>query len=200
MLLNIIFSITGLVIFIIFGSKVLYEFGFKYHPSIPIGFGEFRVDHENQSLATKTYNVSSQGQIGGITAGEVNIVKIKFSETQSIKVLPPSLGGNDTLNLDNVATLKLYGPSYSTTAVTLLLDVVPIELPDKIDGNLQMEGAYTYNHLSAVKYTFDTAKNRRHEITTAGRTFAVTLQKIILLDVPGVSNALEYQFGISETN
>jgi hypothetical protein len=33
-----------------------------------------------------------------------------FSETQSIKVLPLSLGRNETLRLDNVATLNLVDP------------------------------------------------------------------------------------------
>ena len=49
----------------------------------------------------------------------VNTIRNYFSQTQSIKVLPPSMGGVDHLNLDNIARLKLYVP-YSLENVTLL--------------------------------------------------------------------------------
>jgi len=47
-------------------------------------------------------------------------------------------------------------------------------------------------------FTFDVAQHRRQEIEVAGRSFMVTLFDIKQLDVPGVANALEYVFGISE--
>lgn len=120
-----------------------------------------------------------------------------FSQTQSIKVLPPSLGGNDSLSLDNVAILRLHVP-YSLTSVTLLLDVVPTSLPDQHNAALIVEGAQYYNQLSGKEYVFNTTNNKRYEIAVAGRVFIVTLLKVVKLNVENVPQALEYQFGISE--
>lgn len=127
----------------------------------------------------------------------INSIQNLFSETQSIKVLPPSLGGNDRLNLDNVATLKLHVP-YSDNSVTLLLDVVVITLPSNTEGPIKTEGVKSYNHNSGTIYLFDIINNKRHEITISDRTFVVTLFSINKLDVPNVSYAIEYEFGISE--
>jgi hypothetical protein len=150
-----------------------------------------------KSNPNNTYNVSSQGQTGGITAGEVNITTTKFSQSQSIKVLPPSLGGNDLLNLDNVAKLKLHVP-FSMDSVTTLLDVVVTNLPDQHTDNFSVEGTQYYNQTSGTQYIFDTTDNKRHEIAVGGRLFTVTLYSINKLNIPNVPVAIEYQFGISE--
>lgn len=120
-----------------------------------------------------------------------------FSDTQSIKVLPPSLGGNDQLNLDNVATLQLHVP-YSESSITLLLDVVTTSFQPATSEGVTVEGARTYNHNSGTTYLFDTENNKRHRITIGERNFVVTLLRVKLLDVPDVPVAREYEFGISE--
>lgn len=83
-------------------------------------------------------------------------------------------------------------------SVTLLLGVVPTALPDKHTEALTVEGLQYYDHTAGSPYVFDTNKNQRHEISLGGRTFIVSLQKVIKLDVPEVPGAIEYQFGISE--
>jgi hypothetical protein len=127
----------------------------------------------------------------------INSVRAFFSQTQSIKVLPPSLGGVDYLNLDNIARLKLYVP-YSREYVTLLLDIIPTDMPSRSGSGIAVEGAQIYDQSLGVTYVFDKGAQKRHEITVAGRKFVVTLLQINQLDVPNVANPLEYVFGISE--
>jgi hypothetical protein len=127
----------------------------------------------------------------------INSIRNYFSQTQSIRVLPPSLGGIDYLNLDNVARLKLYVP-YSANSVTLLLDIVPTSPIVRTSPNVVVEGAQIYNQSLGVQYVFDTGDNKRHEIAVGGRTFVVTLLQINRLGIPNVGNPLEYVFGISE--
>lgn len=127
----------------------------------------------------------------------ITTIRSFFSQTQSIKILPPSLGGNDVLNLDNLGTLKLHVP-YSLTSITLLLDVVPTTLPDKHDENITVEGAQFYNQSLGTQYVFNITDSKRHEIEIAGRIFVITLLKISKLNVPSVPGAIEYQFGIAE--
>ncbi len=50
--------------------------------------------------------------------------QVAFSATQNIKLWAPSLGGNETLNLDNVAVLRVIGAA-SSSQITLSLDTVP---------------------------------------------------------------------------
>jgi len=78
-----------------------------------------------------------------------------FSDSQFIRILPPSMGGNTTLNLDNVATLISHVP-YSNSNVTLLLDVVPLGMPDRHDETIRVEGMQYYNHTAGAEYIFDT--------------------------------------------
>lgn len=120
-----------------------------------------------------------------------------FSDTQSIKILPSSLGGNDSLNLDNVATLQVHVP-YTENSITLLLDVVTTELPSISTESMTVEGVTTYNHRLGATYFFDTAEHKRHNISVGNRTFVVTLLGVKMLDVPNVPVAREYEFGISE--
>ncbi len=120
-----------------------------------------------------------------------------FSETQTIRLLPPSLGGNDVLSIDSIATLKTHSHG-SATSITLLLDVVPTHLPDNSSDVVKTEGRQEYTHSKEAEYVFDSIKNKRHDIDIAGRVFTVSLLKISVLDVPNVSSAIEYLFGISE--
>jgi hypothetical protein len=124
-------------------------------------------------------------------------IRHAFSETQSIKVAPPFLGGNMTLRLDNVATLGLHVP-YSMQSAPLILDVVPMDLAVEHSPNVSVDGAQGYFHSGSANYVFDVQKNKRHDITVAGRTFIVTLQQVKKMDLPGVANPIEYVFGISE--
>jgi hypothetical protein len=123
--------------------------------------------------------------------------KSAFSQTQSIKVLPPFMGGNDYLLLDNVARLRRHVP-YSMSTVTLILDVVPQKFPDQFSRDLSVADVQIYEHGTSPQYRFD-LKNNRHEVPAHGRVFVVTLFEIRKLEVPGVSNPIEYVFGISES-
>jgi hypothetical protein len=122
--------------------------------------------------------------------------RVAFSETQRIKMLPPSLGGNMTLRLDNVATLRLGG--VSRNSITLILDVVPVDLAVTHSPGVSVEGAQIFYHTGATQYVFDTHQNQRKEIMVVGRTFIVTLLQISKLAVAEVANPVEYVFGISE--
>ena len=96
------------------------------------------------------------------------------------------------MNLDNVATLRLYVPDAIDLA-TLILDTIPMRFPDQ--GSFKDVEIYT--HLGP-QYVFDNGDNKRHEIMVAGRTFVVTLLAIRKLYVPNVGNPIEYTFGISD--
>jgi len=134
---------------------------------------------------------------GGIESSSgATVVRTAFDETQRINVLPPTLGGNDVLKLGNLAILRL-GMPYSLEMVTLHLDATPMRLPDGKNEKITVEGL-TITKGGTTKYTFDTAKNKRHEIVVAGRTYIVTLLESKKLDIPKVSNAKEWVFGITE--
>jgi hypothetical protein len=142
---------------------------------------------------------------GGPTSGEghssprstTQTVRQAFSETQSIKALPPFLGGNMNLRLDNVAILRLHVP-YSMKSVTLVLDVVPMDMSINVSPGISLDGAQGYFHGPSSEYLFDVDQNKRREITVASRTFVVTLLEVRRLSMAGVANPIEYIFGISE--
>jgi hypothetical protein len=131
------------------------------------------------------------------SASKVQTVRKAFSETQSIKTLPPFLGGNDTLRLDNVATLHLYVP-YSDNSITLVLDASPVRLPDQNNDGVAIQGAHTFTHDTKDEIAFDVGVNKRREITVGDRTFVVTLLEVRHLATPDVAKPLEFVFGISE--
>jgi hypothetical protein len=124
-------------------------------------------------------------------------VRRAFSARQSIKVLPPFLGGNMNLRLDNVAVLRLHAP-YSMQLVTLILDVVPMDMSVNVSPGISIDGAQGYFHNPSAQYVFDVNQNKRREIAVAGRTFVVTLLEVKRLSMAGVANPIEYVFGISE--
>ncbi len=121
----------------------------------------------------------------------------RFSSTQYIKLLPPSLGGTDYLNLDNVATLQLHIP-YDINKITLLLNRIPvIELPPRSQGGFKIEGFKIVSHKNTEIYTFSTS-NSTQKIKIGSRIFIITLKCISKIEVKDVPNAIQYEFGITE--
>jgi hypothetical protein len=121
---------------------------------------------------------------------------VAFSDTQRIVALPPELGGNEVLHLDNIATLRLFAP-YSLSSVTLLLDATPIKFPDREKNGWKFQGGQIFPS-DPEKLYFDNENNKRKEISAGGRTFIVTLQETEKLNIPGVENPIQWTFGISE--
>jgi hypothetical protein len=119
-----------------------------------------------------------------------------FSETQSIKTLPLDLGGNETLRLDNIATMSL--AEHTLASATLTLDAVQLGLDLKVPKGFPFEIKDPKFTIGGQRFTFDIGKNKRHEVKTSGRCFVVTLFEIKPLDVPGLTNPREFIFGISE--
>jgi hypothetical protein len=126
----------------------------------------------------------------------IRVTRTAFDEAQSISTLPSSLGGKHFLRLGNMATLRLGAP-YSLEVVTLRLDATPMRLPDRKDESIAVED-FTITKGSAIEYTFDTTKNKRHEITVVGRTYIVTLLESRKLDTPNFAKPIEWVFGITE--
>jgi hypothetical protein len=162
-----------------------------------IGQKERPVREDAAVAAQREHAAAIAEQTEAMRSPRTQTVRSAFSQTQSIKVLPPFMGGNMTLTLDNVATLRLHLP-YSMQMLTLLLDVVPMDMRVVHNENIQVQGAQGYFHSGAATYTFDAQQRKRQEITVADRTFIVTLLKIGRLDISGVANPIEYVFGISE--
>ncbi len=161
-----------------------------------IGYYGFGIGQSPSPFSQQTHS-----GIGDNVTGDkiVNLQRKIFSETQFIRLLPPSLGGKDTLNLDNLATLTSHVP-YDERGITLLLNVVPVEEPPSQNKNLHVEGLKSYHHTKEQEYVFDTENNKGHTISAEGRVFKVTLITIRRLNVQNVSSPIEYEFGISETN
>jgi hypothetical protein len=154
--------------------------------------------HSNERPADNSS--ASVGRDGLAVSGNNNTIYLnrspqpRFSQTQTIGRLPER-GKPDTINLDNLGTLKLFVPS-NDHSVTLLLDVIPLDLPDKYTKEMTVTGLKFYNHMSGKQYTFDTGEFKRHEIEAGGRTFVVSLLRIAqVTDMPAF---YEYEFGISE--
>ena len=125
-------------------------------------------------------------------------MRAAFSATESIKLWAPSLGGNETLDLDNVAILRVVGPAASNQ-ITLALDTVPVRLKDmEIPGKIKIESPQFQIRDPSKEYPFDGDKNKRHEIEIGGRTFIVVLKDIFPRTIEGVADPTEYVFGISE--
>ena len=137
----------------------------------------------------------------------------KFSEEQSIKLWPSSLGGNEELNLDNLATLR-YLRDATENQITLVLDLVPFKIDEPDDTTVAKEGhlSVSFNTIGGkIKFAdfvslnktdektflFDKL-NKRHIINLENRRFVVTLKSITLRKIPHVHKALECKFGIKE--
>jgi hypothetical protein len=178
--------------------------GLATRNGLDVRHGSFHVDMNrlidelkaNLGVATTTSVTTGYPQPPPLSVTQT--VRRAFSQTQSIKVLPPMLGGNIALKLDNVATMRLHAP-YSLNLVTLILDAVPVDV--SVSHNkpgLSIDGAQGCVHRGTEVYTFDIDQNKRREVTVAGRTFILTLLEVRRLSMAGVANPLEYVFGISE--
>jgi hypothetical protein len=121
---------------------------------------------------------------------------VDHSWDENLRYASDIASGNETLRLDNVATMRL-APEYSLTSISLWLDAAPVSLKFPAIPGLQIEQPQLTVH-PKQKFTFDVAKNKRQEVAVAGRIFVITLFDIKQLDVPGVTNPIEYVFGISE--
>jgi len=150
-----------------------------------------------------TYNKMEINQthygIGDNVVGDkiVNEIKPRFSETQSIIFALPSEGGKDTLNLDNIATLKRH-VSFSENSIDMLLNVSPYEFKPSSTSTVTVEGAMVYRYDKTQLYVFDTQGNKSNQFDIRGRKFVVTLNKIKEINTKSGLNAREYVFGISE--
>jgi hypothetical protein len=160
------------------------------------GFLLSPVDNILKSLRTIFFQIHF-GNGDNVAGNKIVEEKKLFSSTQSIRMLPPSLGGNNVLSLDNAGVLRSHVP-YSENSIALLLDVVTIAMPSRTEQESVSEGIEYYNQNTGEVYVFDTDKNKRHRIVLGTRIFTVTLLKINLLKASNVPNAIEYQFGISE--
>jgi hypothetical protein len=111
---------------------------------VPVVLALIGLIYAKSSNQNSLTNVSNTGIITqGI--GSTNIINIpqhrSFSSTQRIIVAPRFLGGNDVLDLDNVATLTLF-PLVTRDRVILSLDelripVIPGSDIFKISGSIE---------------------------------------------------------------
>ncbi len=145
----------------------------------------------------------------------VNEVK-KFSSNQSIRLWPERLGGSFSLDLDNLASLT-YLTQIGETGIKLSLNSSFVEIPSPVPGNNVIktkENEFIVNPLNNPRfeikdfsvaipdnnptYEFDAASQKVQYVEINKRRFTVTLNKIIKQNIPLVSSAVEYDFGISE--
>ena len=160
---------------------------------LPVGVAGFGWLYANSSNLNSIINIPNN--TGIVTQGQIgnNIIKThSFSTTQRINTLPRSLGGKRVLNLDNVATLRLFMPN-TIDKVTLILDTTPMTFSDQA-SNIYMEISTDLG----PQYHFDNRDNKRHDIMVDGRTFTVTLFEIAKLKVQNITNPIEYVFGVSD--
>ena len=119
-----------------------------------------------------------------------------FSQTQTISNAGKMSGQSDELNLDNIATLKIFAP-YSTENVTLVLDADPTYYPGY--SNSQVDVLQTMIiHGDHKKYIFDKGANKRQVVQVGTRKFLVTLMDTGIPSKRILAVQIEYTFGISE--
>ena len=122
----------------------------------------------------------------------------KYSATQVVNTLPPFMGGNALIHLDNTADLKLSG-SYSASSAQLSLIAPFVENgPYRVTGVEIQSDQFTATDKPEQVFAFDTIANVRHEITADHRTFTVTLLNARILHVPQIAQAYQYTFGVHE--
>jgi hypothetical protein len=149
----------------------------------------------NTAIATGNGNCAVSGtgnQVNCATTGTI-VTRPAFKSIQAID----NLGTNDTLHLDDLATLTLFAP-YSLMSVTLIFDVTAIHLPNTQIGPYLFKDRHFLPHDPHDEYLFDIDVNKRREFAVKGRTFIVTLLHTKKLDTPNYANPIEWEFGISE--
>ncbi|MDG1708115.1 MAG: hypothetical protein P8H03_05100 [Emcibacteraceae bacterium] len=141
---------------------------------------------------------TSYGDNSTNVAGNYNVNQLppKFSEEQTVNTLPPHLGGKDRLNLGNIGSLLRLVPC-NNEMVTMAVDAVPINYPDKVTPNMEVRNL---NIMSGPleRIEFNNGVNKRHNIDVDGKVFVVTLIKTEVLEVKNVNNAVSYTFNIAE--
>jgi hypothetical protein len=134
-------------------------------------------------------NVANTGVFINQGHGNVvnNLPRQYFSSTERVILAPEFLGGHNTLNLDNIATLTA---RWADHIIMILDDVAAVPV-------IQGSNVFKMSTSNNPTYRFD-GKQVRHEIEVGGRTFIVTLKTINNINIPEVANPREYVFGISE--
>lgn len=127
----------------------------------------------------------------GAASGEM---RARFTSTQTVSTFPSETGENRTLNLDNVATLRL-GVPYSANDVTMVLDPVVVRLDGEHDPGIQVEAL---GYRAGRRLLFDQGENKRQFIDAGGRVFVVTLTEIDPRPVAGEARPFKFTFSISE--
>lgn len=105
-------------------------------------------------------------------------------------------GGSDNLNLNNLAILQASVP-YDKNSITLVL-TVPISHPNNKGGGFATEGMVEFSSPPNNTYRFDIGDNKIQKIKIADKIFTVSLNKIVLLNIPNVAFPIQYEFGINE--
>lgn len=90
-------------------------------------------------LALAAAGISQTAPLIEPSVSKIQTIRQAFSSTQSIKLWPPFLGGNEIIHLDNVATLRALLPL--NDRITLALNIVPIRFKDLRAPNIEVEGA-----------------------------------------------------------
>ena len=148
-----------------------------------------------------TFNNPSGVNIGTVTGGDfsqhTHNAPTKFSRVFEVTTIPSFMGGNDTINLDGVATLRLF-PPYSIRGATLALDATIMKQPDEVfpDGSGFRDVRITLGKLKT--FTFDTEENKRHTMDVEGKVFIVTLRGTEALKVEDVAKPLKFVFSVKE--
>ena len=119
-----------------------------------------------------------------------------YSAEAAINSLPPLLNGRNTINVDNVISLRLSVP-YSANEVTLTVNAAGVHLPDKNTAQMQVSGTYVTTG-SVQRITLNRTDKKTQIIKESGRTFSIRLVDSRVLNTPGVANPLEWNFAISE--
>ncbi|MFA7302479.1 MAG: hypothetical protein WC030_01905 [Candidatus Paceibacterota bacterium] len=165
----------------------------------------------------RTAQQSHYGSGDNVGGNKIISLASRHSAEQSLKLWPESMGGIDTLNLDNAARLEQCG-SYDEQHVTLLMDSTSLRVPkprpgervDYPDGtsvviNPDESPAFKVEGLRMMiqpkimqKYVFSLSEQPRHVIVTDHRRFVVSLATIKKHHLPEVAVALEYVFNINE--
>lgn len=146
---------------------------------------------ETMRLVTNRETAAAAPSIPAITT-----TRQAYSAEVTINSLPPPLGGKNTINVDNVFTLRLSVP-YSVNEVTFTINATGVQLPDKNTPQMQVSGAFvTTGPVRTI--LFNRTDKRTHVLREGGRAFSVNLTNVRILDTPNVANPLEWQFGIFE--
>ncbi len=144
-------------------------------------------------------------------------IRIKYSSRQVVEIANAPGNHNDTLNLDNAATLVELGPCDHNTIHMILTDASPLtverpqanvpyqtrpgvwtEFPAAGSDGIDIEGFRSIDATGAKEYVFTRwGAGRSHVVVVGTRKFRVSLDAVNDRSTPG-HKRVEYAFGISE--